>query len=697
MALDAFHICAAQLDSEANILDGAVWQHHLRSPVESTTIDQRRPSSPPFTGSSSLIPRLANHNINKLHSYRSDRSMAAKALSMRHRFVKATALSDPSFDSTKNNPTPQATSDQAAAQQSAIEPSETFTAPSTSLTTAQISMHTFAELYSQLTQNMPTPVLLPQSPSQGSSLGPLSCSTSTSTKSSSQHQTKRNPHHAHRHRHKSGARHRSEWFISKAVNKMRQSQLTNPSLTSASADANDVTTKENVIQPSHAQLHRRCCPRCGDSLPPNATPEYMANHRQSIGHRLGLNAPVSSASASEAPSPTSSESPTPLPRSRSSSPWPVQLSDASTQLPPQLSSKLPRRLRNAPRWKKISRDNVGHSLLSRMGWKEGMGLGVQECKWQQLCHDKVKRQRSEAVRALLLRRVYAIQSAPTAIDSQTSALATGTLPLNSAQPEQMVKLDGRTTTASEEPEWLQMLLHQSTTATSDQHLPLLSAFPFQLPSEMIDQQREAAQTWLSNLAQPDAAWFECLTMEERTSLEQALLSGQVTLEEIQNALWIDPRCLQSQPTGSADWQQASSASTSANAAFASKDDAMQSNALLEPVEVELCSDRRGIGSNRADDGMEASGGKKRRSRTAEGTIEIRRQASPSSDLIDGEHKKPRPELTSRPFGSFNRSRSRSGTANSRHINSHASLTRRQRELAYEQDKRDWLDLRASLS
>ncbi len=60
------------------------------------------------------------------------------------------------------------------------------------------------------------------------------------------------------------------------------------------------------------------------------------------------------------------------------------------------SQNMPRRLCNAPRLKKIARDNVGHTMLSRMGWKEGMGLGVLESKRHQQTRDRLKQKRSNA-------------------------------------------------------------------------------------------------------------------------------------------------------------------------------------------------------------------------------------------------------------------------------------------------------------
>lgn len=187
------------------------------------------------------------------------------------------------------------------------------------------------------------------------------------------------------------------------MQKASTSQATLKPLTSIESDAEHDTS---AAGPSSKPTRQRC-PCCGDPLPTNASLEYMARHRQSIGYRLGLNAPISSASASEAPSPSSSEPPTPARAQSLDDATPLGSAALATH---QRETRLPRRLSNAPRWKKIAHDNVSHTLLSRMGWKEGMGLGVQEWKVQQNRRDRIKRQRSNAIRALLQRQASVVQT-----------------------------------------------------------------------------------------------------------------------------------------------------------------------------------------------------------------------------------------------------------------------------------------------
>ncbi|CBQ71744.1 conserved hypothetical protein [Sporisorium reilianum SRZ2] len=662
MALNAVHIRARSLSPDGNDdHDAGQRRSEAEASAPSSPRWPARPSRPGL-GSTLTSSHTETENDDSWHSLRTGESLATKALRMRDRFVRATHLSDPTLSSRNEASTSQADSP----TQATIEPTQaSISQAAVSVDQTGAARATLAQLYSQLAQDMTLSV--PQrKPEPVAISNPLSHLDSPDS-GPSHRNAEQERHHVHHHRHQPDARHKSEWFISRALTKMRRSQHASSSRTSTSADAtrrvDPVDNSQDSSQAS-SQVKSSRCPRCGETLPPHATPEYMARHRQSIGHRLGLNAPVSSASASEAPSPEPSQPPTPATRSRSSSPTPpASLLNAPVRPLRRHSDKLPRRLSQAPRWKKISRDNVGHSLLSRMGWKEGMGLGVQEWKWQQLCHDKEKRQRSGAVKALLQRRL----SRSAAVNDHSSASGTGIFEHDLQQAE--------TTAASEESEWLQLLLAQQITGPSPAS-SVQTAFPFEHGDQTLEQQREAAQLWLSNLPEPDAEWFQSLSLKEQDSLQQALLSGQITLQDIQEALW-------------SHLEATASNTAPANATTAGvDDDPMQSNALLYPVEVELRSDRSGIGVKRPIANAESSDLQRRRSRTAEGSVEIRRQLL--TDASEGSVKKLRPSSTSRPFKSPSRSRSRSGTGST-------DLTRRQREQAHQREKRDWLELRASLS
>ncbi|GAC96444.1 hypothetical protein PHSY_004024 [Pseudozyma hubeiensis SY62] len=692
MALNAVHIRARDRFSGDDQSEDAGWHPKLRQDADLFTTAERRSPSPPRSvhrpglGSSSTASALQSQDTREWHSLRTGGPRPMKALRMSRRFVKATHLSDPSLRTTTIPSTVRPEPDSTKDLQGSIALETAKSAP-------DAPDSTLAELYSRLTQDMPSPVskrTVYESSSSSSHTLPSTDSVreSHARKSVQVHQR------AHRRRHQADALHRPEWFISKAFTQMQYSQRA--SLTEerghfgSTHQAVSAPSAEADVPSSEAQQSRRCS-RCGDVLPANATQEYMAKHRQSIGHRLGLNAPVSSASASEAPSPAPSRPATPMPRSGSPGTASLPSLDTDMQALPLPSDKPRRRLSNAPRWKKIARDNVGHNLLSRMGWKEGMGLGVQEWKWRQLCRDKVKRQRSNAVRALLLRRASGNAGHPHVVEQPIHPVITT---VASAQSEGAITSEAGPTGAHEEPAWLQELLQQPNAAASSDPVPLQAAFPFQLESPNLDKQREAAQTWLSNPAQPDVEWFHSLAGEDRALLEQALLSGQLTLQDVQDALWMDR---DEHEIELATSEQSSSATALNSVAADPHNDAMRSHVLLYPVEVELRSDRRGIGLKRSNTDRESSVSQRRRSRSAEGSIEIRRPGSPPTDVLDGHHKRPRPTSISRPFKSRSRSRSRSGTGRGTSEGRHSDLTRRQRESGYQQEMRDWLNLRASLS
>ena len=689
MALHAVYIRGRSLSADSNDSDHAAWQRQLGSEVapitQSATGWPRIPSRPGLGSFSSTTDRNSADD-DGWHSLRTGESPATRALRMRHRFVKATALSDPSLRKTDQA----ATSHPSGPHQAPVQPIAAPILPTaTPIDHPDTSTASLAQLYSQLAQDM-------SSATSSRSAHPARLtpgSSSSRTQDSGSVRNKRNQeeehHHSHHHRHQPDARHRSEWFISRALAKMQRIGHASLSKTSLSASPASGAEPDNIgaaSQPSSSSRNSRC-PRCGDSLPADATPEYMARHRQSIGHRLGLNAPVSSASASEAPSPDSSQPPTPASRSRTSSPPPTLPPNAQVQVRSQRPGKLPRRLSHAPRWKKISRDNIGHSLLSRMGWKEGMGLGVQEWKWQQLGRERVRKQQSDAVRALLLRRPSDRRA-----QTQTFASTTNVFPKHSQQHATGGSFATEMSTAQQEPEWLQLLLKQQNVTDPSASRSLQTTFPFELDLQTQEQQLEATKMWLSGHDELDAEWFQALTLEEQDTLQQALLSGEIMLQDVQHALWSER---QADLHGTVSLDPSFSASAPDSIAKGAGEELVQSSALLYPVEVELRSDRSGIGvkSNAAE--TESNGRQRRRSRAAEGSIDIRRQ-SLSGSPADG-HKRIRLNPTSRPFKSSSRSRSRSSTGGSRLAEQHADLTRRQRELARQREKRDWLDLRASLS
>ncbi|SNX83367.1 uncharacterized protein MEPE_02074 [Melanopsichium pennsylvanicum] len=677
MALDAFHIRALRQSVEAEGLDAIRCQQTQAAPSEFRNVYDCRSSSPPprssrrpGLGSSATKSYSVGDDIG-WHSYRTGKSPASNTLRMRKRFVKATHLSDSSLLS----PNPNTSAFNHTTEQSSLAntiTSRTISSPPSEATPKP--EQSLAQLYSQLTQDMST-----SHPVQLGTSAPESLSSPSSSENTQKGRVlTQADSHGHRQRHHPDARRRSEWFISRALTKMRRAQHASPietSTPSVLAEEAGIDKYEDPLPESSSQSNRNRCQRCGDTLPSDATPEYMARHRQSIGHRLGLNAPVSSASASEAPSPDASEPPTPAPRPRSSSPIDISLLGVSMQWLRRKSGKPPTRLSNAPRWKKIARDNVGHSLLSRMGWKEGMGLGLQEWKWQQLRREMDKRQRSNAVRALLLR-----QSSSAQASSSADGVFLDPAQIPSVQLVGSSKAEpGRLGTQSE---WMQPLLQPNPTEAEAGHLE--AAFPFQFDAQSAEKQREASQMWLASLSGTDAKCLQYLTEEEQRSLEQALISGHVSLLDVKSIL------LDIGDTRSPD--EVPSIATHPNLTglgMEAEDEGInrlaQSNALLYPVQVEPRNGRGGIGSKRPLSDL------RRRSRDAEGRVEIRK-LSFSADSLGEAPKKPRPSATGRPSKPPDRSRSHSGVGRKR-----TDPTRRQRELAYQKDKQDWLELRASLS
>lgn len=694
MALDAVHIRDRNRTPETDELGSAVWRQVQTSRSLPHATHERRSLSPPprlahttEISGSSTNPRFRSQD-DDWQLLRTGESLANKALRIRPRFVRATHLSDPSLPAPASCPPAPEKRDLGPQQleQTMHDPTYASSLQCGSVVeSVTSSVPTLGQLYSQLAQEVQVFDQAQPGVTTHTSVSSVQPRSTRSPNISIKRDPEESHRHAHRHRHHPDARQRSEWFITKALTKMRRNQHTSPSdatpsaLPSASLDSEgDDATQEKIISPSN----RRRCPRCGDLLPRKATAEDMARHRQSIDHRLGLNALVSSASASEAPSPVPSEASTPTPRSRSTSPDGVSLLEDTMQALHRNSSRLPRRLSNAPRWKKIARDNVGHNLLSRMGWKEGMGLGVQEWKWQQLRREKLKRQRSNAVRALLRSQRLAAQDEHRA-DAQSDPFGTESSAIGTSDVANFsTEVQGQQITQPE-PEWMQYLLQRGPTApAAAEESSLQIAFPFQYDATNPEQQREVAQLWLANLAGSDAEWFQCLTMEEQQALEQALLSGQISLFDIRDVL-----------VSSTQGHHDSDAPIATTEAIP---EAMNStapaNALLYPVQVELRTGRSGIGSKRLFSESEAQSGHRRRSRDAEGSVEIRRPTSPTATLPDAGRKRRRSISADRPPKPLNRSRSHSSTRKKP-----TELSRKQREQAYQRDKQEWLDLRASLS
>lgn len=462
-------------------------------------------------------------------------------LRMGLRFVKETGLSNSSLQPfNEEEPAP-------------LIPSAPVTQPES----VSESSSSFSQFYATLAREAPTHTPAAQA--------------SHLRKHVSEHPQPKATTHSHHHRHDPTVRHKSDWFVAKALAKLRHTQLSDKGK----------QKQVEAVAPS-ATL----CPSCGDALPADRTPEAMAQHRQSITHRLGLNAPMSSASASEAPSSAPSEAPTPLYRSRSVSPDGLSAQSAR----PRSVSR--RRLSTAARSKKIQHDNVGYTLLSRMGWKEGMGLGVDEWKWQQLFKEK-RRQKLNHIRALLK------DSARSGGDTTDTAI--------------IIRDDGDLLTSPElGSDWLQMLPQMSPETADGYHFG--------------DDSLLFGDDDMHNLI------FEMLPMEERLALQQAIRSGDIALEDL---------------TVTSPQQS-------------------HEGVLVEPIQVDVRPDRRGLG-------LETH---RRRSRTADGAVEIRQTATQEEVLSKKSKASSNPSQYLRP-------RSRS--------------TKHQRKLAEDRKKRDWLDLRASLS
>ncbi|EPQ26516.1 uncharacterized protein PFL1_05838 [Pseudozyma flocculosa PF-1] len=309
-------------------------------------------------------------------------STAAAAQRMRTWFVGATALSDPSLRNA-----PASVTDAAAALVHDPVP-----AP---VTPVSPQLETMSQLYAALTRDLETP------------------DSATATAPPAPATTRRPPPRAapvaapHAARVKAASRQQSsDWFVSKALARLQQQKASAAQASAIAQSTGDNGDSDGDRHASTSPTRQTCpCPGCGEPIPLNASPSDLALHRQSIAHRLGLNAPVSSASASasEAATPVVSCAETPLDRSRSPSravsPAHDTGGDGQVGSENKDDSQAAASARNhrgiSSRWRKLRSDNVGYSLLARMGWKEGMGLGIEEWKWQQLAKAK-RRQAAEA-------------------------------------------------------------------------------------------------------------------------------------------------------------------------------------------------------------------------------------------------------------------------------------------------------------
>ncbi|PWZ00740.1 hypothetical protein BCV70DRAFT_200003 [Testicularia cyperi] len=560
---------------------------------------------------------------------RTGEPLASQALRMHGRFVPATSLSNPDIAADTLHSTEQE-------QESTHEPASRVLTEDT-IGAPDASKGSLAALYASLAKEMPS----------HSSAVLTNEATFTSTSRAPTHRTSRGRHsqlpdiyhdsNHHAHAHDPIHRHRSDWFVSRALNKMRHEQHINAEKRrhARKQSGNPSSSALTTDSPSDVSTENRLCPSCGDPLPLTQTPEAMAQHRQSITHRLGLNAPMSSASGSEAASPITSEAPTPRAGSRQTSPQPdVPDSPAGTS---RVATRR-RRLSNAPRWKKIRQDNVGYNLLSRMGWKEGMGLGVEEWKWQQLVKEK-RRLRVEALRSAV---------------AQSQAYGALDLGNEAAQDVPCLDVEEEThadaETGANTLDWLSLLPRRPDEQTDSYEFGQ-DFHGFGNDSDVLDSRSNCF------------SWTDSLSTEEQQLLQSLVSCGQVHPSEIATYL---------SQIGLSDSHLAY---VNANANPVHPDLANPPDILRHPIEIDPTPARQGLGS-------------RRRSRTSEGSIEIRRPRAQTSKGEEEEAIK-KSKFTSTPNNT--QPKQKKPQPNPKR------LTKSQRDLAHDKARRQWLLLRASLS
>ncbi|KAN0063315.1 hypothetical protein ACQY0O_004480 [Thecaphora frezii] len=292
------------------------------------------------------------------------------------RFVRATALSDPSLQ-TPPGETDELSRPHASTPLSSRQSDQSQQSLSDEM--ANNRQHrSMAELYAALTRDMahdttaapPTSCVAPSKQPNFPHATDASRSTGRFVARSAAH------------RNVSGTapfRQAPDWFVSRALAKLRDQQQQQqqqqhrqaPAETTERADSCDTESPGNEQVARGSGLEdRRQCPDCGESIACDASPTVMALHRQSITHRISLNSAFAQTRSG------SSDNKLPeQPGSRQRDKVTAERCDRKRSV---TSSK----------WKRLRSDNVGYGLLARMGWREGMGLGINEWQWQQFAMTK---------------------------------------------------------------------------------------------------------------------------------------------------------------------------------------------------------------------------------------------------------------------------------------------------------------------
>lgn len=164
----------------------------------------------------------------------------------------------------------------------------------------------------------------------------------------------------------SSKRSEEDWFISKAQEAMRvqreknrlESSLSETHTSSEDDDSHKeisaLETSRNIDDPSQTTSKEGRCSICSGKLPIPLTSESQADHNRSLGHRLALD---------------------------SSKPLPIQLPSSHSSIRPTSQIDTNQKFKskgNDLKKFRLKDDNKGYGLLSKMGWKEGMGLGREE-------------------------------------------------------------------------------------------------------------------------------------------------------------------------------------------------------------------------------------------------------------------------------------------------------------------------------